>query len=203
MSVFDLAPKNSAFVDAKPQVKTAVIGLVGEREFARAQAEIADLAPYINYDDWLDSREGAQIGLSAAGVDTAIVRVSLGSFLEWRDLTGASSDQAALDAFAALALTVRNSSALNVLAVVGEDDFAARSLEVAAFAGRGDYQGWARHRQALRANAIATGLRVEELRIRVGSFVEWCACLGQGASEAALDRYAQLLLEHLTSDPAE
>jgi hypothetical protein len=202
MSVFDLDPKNSALVDAKPQGNTAVIGLVAEREFALAQAEIADLARYIHYDDWLDSREGMQIGLSAAGVDAAMVRVSLRSFVEWRDLTGASSDQPALDAFAALALTVRNSRALNVLAVVGEDDFAARSLEVAAFGGRGDYQGWARHRRALRAKAIAAGLRVEELRIRVGSFLEWCACLGQNASEAALDRYAQLLLEYLTTDLA-
>jgi hypothetical protein len=200
MSVFDLDPKNSALVGAKPHGKTVVIGLVAEREFARAQAEIADLAGYIDYDDWLDSREGLQIGLSAAGVDAATVRVSLRSFLEWRDLTGASSGQAALDAFAALALSVRNSRALNVLAVVGEDDFAARSLDVPAFAGRRDYQGWARHRRALRAKANAIGWGVEELPVRVGSFVEWCACLGQNPSETALDRYAQLLLEHLTSD---
>lgn len=202
MSVFDLDPKISALIDRKPQVKPAVIGLVVGREFVPAQAEIADLAGYIDYDDWLNSREGLQIGLSAAGVDAAMVRVSLRSFLEWRDLTGASSDQPALDAFAALALTVRNSCALNVLAIVGKGDFAAHSPQVPAFARRGDYQGWMRHRRALRAKAIATGLRVEEFPVRVGSFVEWCACLGQNPSEAALDRYAQLLLEHLASDLA-
>ena len=200
MSIFDLDPRNSALVDRKSQAMNGAIALVLARDFERAQAEIVDLAQYINYDDWLDAREGLQIGLSMAGVDTATVCVSLPSFLEWRDLTGASSDQRALDAFAALSLTMRSSRAPRALAAVSEFDFATRPLEVAAFAGRRDYRGWSRHRRELRAKAIAVGLRVEELPIRLGAFVEWCACLGQAASEAALDCYAQLLLEHLTSD---
>jgi hypothetical protein len=200
MSIFRADPNYSALVDRNSQVKTVAIGFLPEREFERARASISDLADYRNYWDWLDSREGLQIGLSMAGVDAPTVCVGLSSFLEWRGLTGASSDERALDAFAALALTVRNSRASKVLAVVSEFDFATHSLEVAAFAGRRDYQGWARHRRAMRAKAIAAGLRVEELPVRVGGFVEWCACLRQEASEAALDCYAQLLLEYLTSD---
>lgn len=200
MSIVRLHPNNSALVDRTSQVQPVAIGLLAEREFERARASIPDLADYSNYWDWLDSREGLQIGLSMAGVDAPTVCVSLSSFLEWLGLTGASSDERALDAFAALALTVRNSPAPKTLAVVSEFDFATHFLEVAAFAGRRDFQGWARHRRAIRAKAVAAGLRVEELPVRVGDFVEWCACLRQKASETALDCYAQLLLEYLTSD---
>jgi hypothetical protein len=200
MRNFDLKSKNAVLVESEARVQNSAIGLFAEREFARARAEIADLAGCLDYDDWLDSREGVQIGLAMAGVDATTVCVSLSSFLEWCGLTGASSDERALDAFAALALTVRNSRASKVLAVVSEFDFVTHFLEVAAFAGRRDYQGWARHRREIRAKAIAAGLRVEELPVRVGGFVEWCACLRQEASEAALDCYAQLLLEYLTSD---
>ncbi len=146
MSVFRPDPNYSALVDRNSQVKTVAIGLLAESEFDQARASIADLADHRNYEDWLDSREGLQIGLSMAGVDATIVCVSLSSFLEWRGLTGASSDERALDAFAALALIVRNSRASKALAVVSEFDFATHSLDVAAFAGGRDYQDWARHR---------------------------------------------------------
>ncbi len=200
MSVFRPDPNYSALVDRNSQVKTVAIGLLAESEFDQARASIADLADHRNYRDWLDSREGLQIGLSMAGVDATIVCVSFSSFLEWRGLTGASSDERALDAFAALALIVRNSRASKALAVVSEFDFATHSLDVAAFAGGRDYQDWARHRGEMRTKAITAGLRVEELPVRVGGFLEWCACLRQEPTEAALDCYAQLLLEYLTSD---
>lgn len=201
MSIFDLDPRKFELIACKSQVTNVVIGLVLERNFERAQAELGDLAHFTDYDDWLDLREGLQIGLSMAGGDAATVCVSLSSFLEWRGLTGASSDQRALDAFAALSLTMRTSRSTKVLATVSESEFAAHPLEVAAFAGRRDYRGWLRHRRGIRAKAIAAGLRVEELPVRLGDFLGWCVCLGQSACEAALDRYAELLLEHLTSDP--
>jgi hypothetical protein len=200
MSVFEPEPKMSAFVDRKTRAQSAVIGLVAEREFERARIAIAELAAYPSYRDWLDAREGLQIGLSMAGVDAATVCVSLSSFLQWRGLAGASSDERALDAFAALASTVRGADALRVVAVVGAFDFATHPDEVAAFAGRRDYRAWLRHRWAILAQAIADGQHVEELPIRLERFGQWCACVGQSASEAALDRYAQLLLEHLTSE---
>jgi hypothetical protein len=202
MRNFNLKSKNAVLVQSEPRVHNSAIGLFAEREFGRARIEIADLAGCIDYDDWLDSREGLQIGLAMAGVDATTICVSLSSFLEWRDLTGASSDQRALDAFARVALAMRNATGSRVFAVVHEFDFSKYCRAINAFAEHGEYRSWLRHRQALRAKTIAADLRVEELPVRVASFVEWCACLGQSASEAALDRYAQLLLEHLTSDAA-
>ncbi|MFZ1961987.1 MAG: hypothetical protein WAU78_00700 [Roseiarcus sp.] len=202
MRDFDLIPTNAALVESEAQVPSSAIGLFAKSDFAQARAELADLASYADYDDWLDSREGLQIGLAMAGVDATTVCVSLSSFLEWRDLTGATSDQRVLDTFARMALAMRNSTGSRVFAVVHEFDFSKYFRAINAFAEHGEYRSWLRHRQAIRAKTIAADLRVEELPVRVASFVEWCACLGQSPSEAALDRYAQLLLEHLTSDAA-
>jgi hypothetical protein len=200
MGVFDLDWTQYALVDDETQVKSASIGLVAEREFERARTEIVELAAYSSYRDWLDAREGLQIGLSMAGVEATTVCVSLSAFLRWRALTGASCDERALDAFAALVSTVRGADGLRVLAVVGGYDFATHPLQAAALAGRRDYRDWLRHRRSMRAEAIADGLHVEELPIRLDGFAEWSACLRQSACEAALDRYAHLLLEHLTSE---
>lgn len=202
MSIFDQTRNNSARIDNKPRVERSAIGLLIERDFEGARATIDDISSCRTYSDWLDLREGLQIGLSMAGVDVPMVRVALSSFLQWRDLTGSSSGERALDAFAALALTVRNSCTLRVFAIVTELDLAARALDVHVLDGPRDYPSWARHRRAMRAKAIAAGLQVQELPVRIKDFSEWCACLGQDPSEPALDRYAQLLLEHLTSDVA-
>jgi hypothetical protein len=202
MSIFDLESPPPAVVDCKPQIETVIIGLVTEKEFQRAQSAIPDLARCCDYDDWLDAREGLQIGLAMAGVDARIVPVNLSSFLEWSRLSGMSADERALDAFALLASAARNSSDLRVFATVGELDFASHSRAIAAFAAHGGYDRWLRHRRARTADAIAAGLSVKELPIGLDGFLAWCACLGQTASEAALDRYAQLLLEHLTRDLA-
>lgn len=200
MGVFDLDWTQYALDDDKSQVKSAVIGLVAEREFEPARTEIVELAAYPSYWDWLDAREGLQIGLSMAGVEATTACVSLSSFLEWSALTGASRDERALDAFAALANAVRDADTLRVFAVVGGYDFATHPRQVVAFAGSCDYRAWLRHRRTMRAEAIAGGLHVAELPIRLDSFIEWTACLRQSACEAALDRYAHLLLEHLTSE---
>jgi hypothetical protein len=201
MGISDWATNGGALVESEARARNSAIGLFAEREFARARAEIADLASYRDYDDWLDSRQGRQIGLAMAGVGAATVCVGLSSFLEWRALTGAAADEDALDGFAGAALAMRYSRTSLVLAVISEFDFARFSGAVEALAGHGEYRGWLRHRRAMRAHAIAAGLRVDDLPVGVASFVEWCACLRQSASEAALDRYAQLRLEHLTSEP--
>jgi hypothetical protein len=201
MNMFELERIDAGLVGRKPRIGVTVIGRVSENEFARAQAEIGDVAAYIDYDDWLDALEGLQLGLSMAGVDATMVCVDLSSFLQWRDLTGAASDQSALDAFAALSLAMRSPRGAQALAVVSEFDFAMHPTEAAAFAGRRDYRGWMRRRRGKRAIAVAAGRRVVEMPIRLEGFREWRACVGQDACEAALDRYAHLLLEHLTSDP--
>jgi hypothetical protein len=202
MSISDVDSPAPVVIDRKSQVPTVVIGIVAEKEFHGARSAISDLARCCDYDDWLDAREGLQIGLGMAGVEARIVPVGLSSFLEWSRLSGTSPDEPALDAFASLASAVRNSPDLRVFAVVRELDFARHFSAIGAFAAHGGYDRWLRHRRATRAEAIAAGLHVEELPIRLDSFLAWCACLGQTESEAALDRYAQLLLEHLTRDPA-
>ncbi len=198
MSISDLASENAGRIESEARVRNAAIGILSDREFQAARAAMPDLAGCLDYDEWLDSREGLQIGLAMAGVDASIVPVGLTSFLEWGRLTGARLDERALDAFAALALAVRNASVSKVMAVVSEREFATQSRVVAAFAARSRYRSWLRRRQAMRANIQAVGGRVEALPVRVGSFVDWCACLGQNTSEAMLDRYAQLTLERLT-----
>jgi hypothetical protein len=157
------------------------------------------LANYFDHDEWLDRCEGLQIGLAMAGIDATIVPVRLGQFLEWSRLTRTRLDEHALDGFATLTLAMRNASVTTVLAVVSELEFATHSRPVAAFADYGDSRHWLRHREALRLKLEAIGGRIEQLPVCVDAFVDWCICLGQDTSEAALDRYAQLVLEHLTS----
>ena len=60
------------------------------------------LKAYADYDDWLDVREGLQLGLAIAGVDVRIVRIELSSFLTWCGRAGRQSGEESLDDFAAL-----------------------------------------------------------------------------------------------------
>ncbi len=84
-------------------IGATAVAIVAADEFAHAQAAIAELADYGDYEDWLDARWGLQIGLAMAGVDAKMVVVDLSSFLGWRDRTGKPADERALDAFASLA----------------------------------------------------------------------------------------------------
>jgi hypothetical protein len=177
----------------------AAIGLVDGGEFERAQAAVPCLADYRDYDDWLDRREGLQIGLDMVGVEATIVRIDLASFLEWRRLSGARAEEGALDAFAAVALAMRTAMVSRVLGAISKSDFVRHSVSLVAIAGGRDYGRWSRYRQAQRVKIEALGGRVEQLPVRIDDFLSWCACLGQAASEEALDRYAQLTLERLTT----
>ena len=200
MNDFDLDPGIPTFVDSQSKAETAVIALIAEEEFAWAQVVIPDLADHFGYEDWLDCREGSQLGLSMAGVDVKMVPVVLSPFLAWCRLTETSPSERALDAFASIILILRNPPEPSVIAVVRQREFEEHSREVVAFARHVDYQRWIRHRELMRARVAASGARIEELPIRVGDFVEWGKCLGENMSESMLDRYAQLVLEHLTSD---
>jgi hypothetical protein len=184
------------FVDRQTKAETAVIALIAEAEFARAQIAAPDLAIYSDYADWRESREGFQIGLAMAGVEVKMVPVALKPFLAWCRLTGIAPDARALDAFASTILLFRTPPEPTVLAFVGEPEFAAHSRNVSALS---TYQQWLRHRQTIRVKAAMSGLRVEELPIPLDDFVEWSACIGQ-MCETSIDRYAQLLLEHFAYD---
>jgi hypothetical protein len=199
MSDSDVEAGIRIFVDRQSKAETAVIALIAEQEFARAQAVVPDLNLYSDFADWRDSREGFQMGLAMAGVDVKMVPVALKPFLAWRRLTGIAANERALDAFASTILLFRTPPEPTVLAFVGEPEFAAHSRNVSALATHRDYQQWLRHRQTIRIKAAMSGLRVEELPIPLDDFVEWSVCIGQ-MCETSIDRYAQLLLEHFAYD---
>lgn len=199
MGISDLGSENFAPVGDERRRPERAIGLVVDDEFAGARDAMPFLADYFDFDGWRDRCEGLQVGLSMAGVEAIIVPIRLGRFLEWARLTERHLDEEALDDFAGSALAMRNASLTMVMAVVGEADFERRCGRVAAFANFGESRRWLRHRNALRLRLEASGAHVEQLPICVDAFIDWCVCLGQDASEAALDRYAMLVLEHLTT----
>lgn len=196
MNTSELKPPGLA---SPPPGDCAVIGLVESPQFGAAQAAMAGLSDCRDYEDWLDRREGLQIGLAMTGVEAAIVRVDLASFLEWASLAGAPLGECALDAFAALALAARAGAISMTLATICEPDFTAHAPALAGVTGQRDYARWTQYRQTRRVKWEALGARIAQLPVRVGDFLAWCACLGQAASEETLDRYAQLTLERLTA----
>lgn len=199
MRISDLESESAAPIGSEGRVRGRAIGLVVEDEFGRARDAMPFLSGYFDFEGWLDRCEGLQIGLAMAGVDAAVVPVRLGKFLEWSRLTRTRLEEQALDDFATLALAMRDASVTSVMAVVSELEFATHSRRVAAFTDYGDCRQWLRHRKALQWKREANGGRVELLPICLDAFLDWCACLRQDASEAALDRYALLSLEQLTT----
>lgn len=173
------------------------IGLIADTEFA-ARAEVSWLDNYSNYEDWLDSRLGLQMGLAMSGVDAPLVEVGLAEFREWCALARTMPNEDTLDTFAALVLNARNGASPRVLAVLDEADFSRRRLEIAPVVGGLGLRQWRLRREAMRAALAAAGVRYESLLVRIDSFLAWCACVDERPSESTLDRYARLLLDHLT-----
>lgn len=184
--------------DARPA--SVAIGLFAAADFGRAQSQIPGLSSYSDYQDWRDAREGLQMGLAMAGVEAALVPVRLDSFLGWSALAGTMGDEAALDSFARLALTAAGRQRYRIFASVEESDFSLHRGAARATFGRVGYERWRQRRTRQRANALAAGLAVEDQPIRLRDFFDWSDCIGQRASEAMLDRYARLLVEHFLND---
>ena len=107
MSVLEPHQKLISTVDAAPTSESVTFGLIGPEEFDEARSVVAGLEAYPSFSDWLDCREGLQIGLSLAGVEAALIRVRLAGFALWCDLTGRSPSLRSLDAFAAFVETLR------------------------------------------------------------------------------------------------
>jgi hypothetical protein len=61
---------------------------------------MGELSAHRSYDDWVDCRHGAFMGLSIGGEDAQLVTVGLGPFLEWCDDRGVRPSESNLDAFA-------------------------------------------------------------------------------------------------------
>jgi hypothetical protein len=196
MSDADIDPGILIFLDRRSNAQTAAVALIAEDEFARAQTIAPDLKGYSGYEEWRDSRESLQIGLSMAGVDAKLVPVALGPFLIWCRLTGTSPGERPLNAFASAILRFRTPPEPTVLAIIREQEFETHSRNVPALSEHGDYQQWLRHRQAIYAK---TATRVEELPILIDGFTEWSACVNW-ISEPSIDRYAQLTLEYLAEE---
>ena len=60
-----------------------MIGILDAIGFGAARWFMPELQIYADYSDWLDMREGAQIGLAMAGVDSRIVPVDFQRFISW------------------------------------------------------------------------------------------------------------------------
>src|SRR5579863_8421823 len=113
----------SIFIDAQSKAHTAIMAMISEEEFAWAQIVLPDLGAYPDYQDWLDCREGFQMGLAMAGVEVRLVDVALTPFLAWCRLTKTDPSERALDAFASMLLIFRRKPTDVTLAVVRRDEF--------------------------------------------------------------------------------
>jgi hypothetical protein len=202
MSDSDLDTESPPFVEIRPDRQIVVMAELDDREFAQAQGVMPDLNEYLNHDDWLDYRQGFQLGQAMAGVDVRMVPVALSPFLIWCRLAQKKPSRHALDAFAVIVFKLRQAPNPVGLALVDEGAFRAHSGVVEAFASHKDFQEWARHRAAVRTDIVAAGARTELLPVRVEDFVEWSHCLGGDTSESSLDRYTALILEFLTQETA-
>ena len=89
------------FVDHRSRTTVAIVALVGEEEFPRAQSLIPEWSNYSDYAEWRDSREDLQMGLAMAGVDVRMPKVVLSPFLGWCDDTKTRPNGRALETFAA------------------------------------------------------------------------------------------------------
>jgi hypothetical protein len=137
MSVIDFAPRIDILVDFRTHVETAVIGLFAEDEFGRAQIAIPDLRAHAEYEDWLDCREGFQMGLAMAGVDAKLVCVPLAQFLAWRRRAAAPLGERSLDAFAAMLWRQQDASKAATFACVPRCDFESHIDGIADFGPHG------------------------------------------------------------------
>ena len=81
------AKRGSHFHPESASRVQAIIAVVTANDFERARALLHDLAEYSDYEDYRLSREGLQIGLEIAGVDTTLLPFRLSMLLEWRKMS--------------------------------------------------------------------------------------------------------------------
>jgi hypothetical protein len=207
MSGISLNPSREDLVMLWPEGRSFDgVAVLDECDFERARASIPDIAPHEDYEDWLDSRFGATIGLCSSGVDARMVAVDLSSFLAWRQFAGLAASQKNLDEFAGLVGILRDGlgsdARLTTIATVSEAEFVAYFPLVEAFQAVGDYRKWSAHRESAVRAALASGSLVVRAPAPIAGFLEWGRCLGAGSSVALLDRYASLALEALACEGA-
>lgn len=200
MSDADLDAGIPLFNDGRSNAQIAVMAAISDHEFSWAQVVVPDLIRYPDYQDWLDHREGFQIGLSMAGVEVKTISIALVPFLVWCRLVQNRPSERSLDDFALTLFRMREPPEPVAHAVVRQSEFEAHAQAVDAFASHNDFDAWNRHRGIAQRDLAAAGIRSEALPISVEDFVAWSRCLDESTSEASLDRYAALVFEFLTQD---
>jgi hypothetical protein len=208
MSEISLNPSTDCFAMLWPEGWSFDgVAVLCDRDFERARALIPDIAPHEDYEDWLDDRYGATIGLCSSGVDARMVAVDLASFVAWRRFAGVTPSQKALDAFAGLVGILRDGLKavvnLATIASVSEREFVAYFALVEAFQAVGDYRNWLAQRERTVCAALASGRVVVRTPVPITDFLAWGRCLGAGSSAALLDRFASLALEALACESAQ
>ncbi len=153
MDDFITEPEIVVFLDRRSKAETAIIALLAEEEFARAQTIVPGLNAYFDYEDWRESREGFQIGLAMAGVDVKMVTIGLTPFLAWRRLTKAPANEQALDAFASTITLLEAPPEPIALAIVDEREFEAYICATSPFSAHGGDRQWSRCPRAIRIEA--------------------------------------------------
>ncbi|MBV9290466.1 MAG: hypothetical protein JO288_22055 [Hyphomicrobiales bacterium] len=87
---------------AEPQESVPrFFGILDAAGFNAARSLMPELHKYADYSDWLDVREGAQIGLAMVGVLVRIVRMDLDCFVSWCEAAGLPPSESELDEYAA------------------------------------------------------------------------------------------------------
>ena len=195
-------PRIATVVDPLSHAHLTAIALLSPEDFSAAQGVVSELDAYLDYQDWLDSRDGFHMGVAAAGVDAKKIPVALATFLAWCRLTKTAPSERALDDFALMLRILRKPPPPVAHAEVRNDEFEAHARTVKAFAAHPDFKCWALHRAAAFDDLAAHGARIEPLTVNVDDFVAWSQCVGEVTSEATLDDYAKLVLEFLLQDPA-
>ena len=79
----------------------AVLATISEEAFPNARACISGLDKYADYEDWLDCRQGVQMGLAMAGVEVRTIPIEIALFIDWCRETRTRPSEASLDIFAA------------------------------------------------------------------------------------------------------
>jgi hypothetical protein len=93
-------PSCGPSVVALDRCSLAFVGLFDELGFEAARSMIGELRVYSDYSDWLDVRQGAEIGLAMAGIRARMVPVDFDQFISWCEAVKLRPSEAALDAYA-------------------------------------------------------------------------------------------------------
>ena len=102
MMTDEAAPYEKAPIDetAPHRSESVIVGILDATDFEVARPLMPELQTYADYSDWLDLRQGAQIGLAMAGIDARVVTVDFQRFVSWCESCRVDPTELALDVYA-------------------------------------------------------------------------------------------------------